>query len=583
MGSSRMNRLLLILFVTVTMAVLASSVVGKGKGVRTGGEQRYAGKQVRKLNSEKTGRNVRPVKEGRKTGNVKKTITTGKEGRKAGYGKKTLPRKQERNAVNEKKIGVRKSSSQEAARQDTSCVTSTACIGNATNYYNKILIKKVYNFKIQRERIKAFSKQSSGKNSKNEIFILLINRIREVGGGNSSNLTCNEENNDGATNLETLSTTLSECETKIYEACDSSQSGPNANSTYIDECNDLVDAFTDMTDTATKAKGAAACVLWEADDLKEKADAIKTCTAATVAFNKQTTKAKQKCTKAFSACKTAEDSVTAAVSACSPSNTVTKVTAAIKQGYQNIASIGDLKTKVDALITDSSITVNSTNSTSNRHRRQASSSTAAATTTTAAPTTTTAAGTTTAGSACSTFIDAVATAKLNAAPLLTGTQTLIDETNSLSVASCTVSEQSALATESVSITSAVTNVETIISVKQTDIDTQTGTTIEASELSITTIAATTVTAGTGITVTTAPATTLSGTMAAVTTASGSTVTGTTATGTTATGTTGTTGTGTTATGTTATGTTATGTTATGTTATGTTGTGTTGTETTGTG
>merc|ERR1711892_1406782 len=431
-SSSRMNRLLLILFVTITMAALASSVVGKGKGVRTGGEQRYAGKQVRKLNSEKTGRNVRPVKEGRKTGNVKKTITTGKEGRKAGYGKKTLPRKQERNAVNEKKIGVRKSSSQEAARQDTSCVTSTACIGNATNYYNKILIKKVYNFKIQRERIKTFSKQSSGKNSKNGIFILLINRIREVGGGNSSNLTCNGENNDGATNLETLSTTLSECETKIYEACDSSQSGPNANSTYIDECNDLVDAFTDMTDTATKAKGAAACVLWEADDLKEKADAIKTCTAATVAFN------------------TAEDSVTAAVSACSPSNTVTKVTAAIKQGYQNIASIGDLKTKVDALITDSSITVNSTNSTSNRHRRQASSSTAAATTTTAAPTTTT-------------FIDAVATAiaKLNAAPLLSGTQTLIEETNSLSVASCTVSEQSALATESVSITSSVTNVETI--------------------------------------------------------------------------------------------------------------------------
>merc|ERR1712106_323867 len=516
MGSSRMNRLLLILFVTVTMAALASSVVGKGKGVRTGGEQRYAGKQVRKLNSEKTGRNVRPVKEGRKTGNVKKTITTGKEGRKAGYGKKTLPRKQERNAVNEKKIGVRKSSSQEAARQDTSCVTSTACIGNATNYYNKILIKKVYNFKIQRERIKTFSKQSSGKNSKNEIFILLINRIREVGGGNSSNLTCNGENNDGATNLETLSTTLSECETKIYEACDSSQSGPNANSTYIDECNDLVDAFTDMTDTATKAKGAAACVLWEADDLK-------TCTSATVAFNKQTTKAKQKCTKAFSACKTAEDSVTAAVSACSPSNTVTKVTAAIKQGYQNIASIGDLKTKVDALITDSSITVNSTNSTSNRHRRQASSSTAAATTTTAAPTTTTAAGTTTAGSACSTFIDAVATAiaKLNAAPLLSGTQTLIEETNSLSVASCTVSEQSALATESVSITSSVTNVETIISVKQTDIDTQTGTTIEASELSITTIAATTAT----------------GTSATGTTATGTTGTGTTATGTTATGTT----------------------------------------------
>merc|ERR1711892_1322775 len=142
-SSSRMNRLLLILFVTITMAALASSVVGKGKGVRTGGEQRYAGKQVRKLNSEKTGRNVRPVKEGRKTGNVKKTITTGKEGRKAGYGKKTLPRKQERNAVNEKKIGVRKSSSQEPARQDTSCLTSTACIGNATNYYNKILIKKV--------------------------------------------------------------------------------------------------------------------------------------------------------------------------------------------------------------------------------------------------------------------------------------------------------------------------------------------------------------------------------------------------------------------------------------------------------
>ena len=66
---------------------------------------------------------------------------------------------------------------------------------------------------------------------------------------------------------------------------------------------------------------------------------MKECTDKTVQYNKEVTKAKKNCTSTFSACKSAEDEVTKAVSACSPANTASKVTAAIKQGNTNIAAV----------------------------------------------------------------------------------------------------------------------------------------------------------------------------------------------------------------------------------------------------
>ena len=117
-----------------------------------------------------------------------------------------------------------------------SCVTTTSCIEKATSYYSKFLLRKVKNFNQQKDRITIFTKQSQGKNSKMSIFVLLINRLREVGGGNSSNLTCNGETGPGAEYIAELSDTLSSCGDNINQACDSTFSGPDANLTYINEC-----------------------------------------------------------------------------------------------------------------------------------------------------------------------------------------------------------------------------------------------------------------------------------------------------------------------------------------------------------
>merc|ERR1712203_914101 len=104
------------------------------------------------------------------------------------------------------------------------------------------------------------------------------------------------------------------------------------------------------------------------------------------------TSAKKACTGNFSFCRQEEDKVSKLVSACSASNSVAKVTAAIAQGTKN-----------QAAATAVSVKVNATLEANRRLRREdttAAATTAAATTaaaTTAAGTTaaaTTAAGTT---------------------------------------------------------------------------------------------------------------------------------------------------------------------------------------------
>merc|ERR1712107_927582 len=99
----------------------------------------------------------------------------------------------------------------------SSCMNAT-CIDNAVTYMKQLKLA-VKNFGKQYNRISTNAKQSSGKSNKYDEFAPYLIKLRETGGGNASNLTCNGEKNQVATNLKTLYDNLATCETIINSTC----------------------------------------------------------------------------------------------------------------------------------------------------------------------------------------------------------------------------------------------------------------------------------------------------------------------------------------------------------------------------
>merc|ERR1712079_421692 len=79
---------------------------------------------------------------------------------------------------------------------------------------------KVSNFFKQKTRIGKYNDTSNNKAGKKGIFGPILNRIREAGGGNSSNLKCNGNNSSpGAKQLKNLTESLFKCEENINKSC----------------------------------------------------------------------------------------------------------------------------------------------------------------------------------------------------------------------------------------------------------------------------------------------------------------------------------------------------------------------------
>ena len=145
---------------------------------------------------------------------------------------------------------------------------------------------------------------------KGGIFAPLISKLREAGGGNSSNLTCNGASGPGADNLKALMAELEMCETNIEAAC--STNLPSINETLTSECEMHMKAFSNLTKTAIAASGEASCHLWTADELAMAASKIKGAACDISDLNTNFTMAKKNCTQAFGACRKVEDKVTKA-------------------------------------------------------------------------------------------------------------------------------------------------------------------------------------------------------------------------------------------------------------------------------
>merc|ERR1712051_722054 len=277
-----------------------------------------------------------------------------------------------------KKDRKRKNNRKANTARDTSCMND-ACINNAVKYM-KQLKGAVKSFGNQYNRIVRNKKQTTGKAGKKDEFEPYLIKLRETGGGNSSNMSCNGEMNEGATNLLNLYNSLETCKTIINNTCHEDNM-PAINMTFLDACKATMDGFVNETADAIAATGAAACLLWESEKLANMSAMLKDC-GISESTDGHTT-AMKACKGNFSFCRGEEDKVSKLVSACSASNSVAKVTAAIAQGANNQAAATAVSAKVNETlgVTAAATTV---------ARRAAFRSTAAATTaaaTTAAATT----------------------------------------------------------------------------------------------------------------------------------------------------------------------------------------------------
>jgi len=415
-------------------------------------------KNKQKIKKAKKARKAKKNKQVRKAKNAKKT----KGARKVNKAKRKLKGKK-RNNKKGRKSKTGKGRKMKGSQRATTCMNET-CINTAMSYM-KIMKDKVSNFLRQKTRIGKYQTTSGNKAGKKGLFGPILNRIREAGGGNSSNLRCNGDNSSaGAKQMQNLTSLLGACEENINTSCNANL--PAINTTEHDLCHTAMTAFANLTKECQKKTGEEACTCWTNSTLEFSVNAVKKCDIS--GDNKKMTAAKKQCTTAFGKCRKIEDSVSLALSACSPANTKSRATADIKQGLKNKAAVTKATAKINAT---------ASNSTS----RAAASIT------------------------CAVFITDItsATAEILRAPLLVGTETVLLALVEVTVATCSSGEQATLLTLSVEMDRTAETIDLNIESKQTDLLISQGATVSttviqatiAAEAAATTAAApTTVTA-----------------------------------------------------------------------------------------
>merc|ERR1719477_187616 len=418
----------------------------KGKIVKKGKNRRKA-KIARK--SEK-GKNPKSRKINRKNKVAKKARKTKKnrQRRKSKKAKKTKKARKEKRKLEGKKRKNEKGRKRyngkgrkiKVSQRATTCMNET-CINTAMSYM-KIMKDKVSNFLRQKTRIGKYKTTSGNKAGKKGLFGPILNRIREAGGGNSSNLRCNGDNSGaGAKQLKNLTSLLGACEENINASCNANL--PVINTTEHDLCHTAMTAFANLTKDCQMKTGEEACTCWTNSTLEFSANAVKKCDISN--DNKNMTAAKKQCTTAFGKCRKIEDSVSLALSACSPANTKSRATADIKQGLKNKAAVTKATAKINGT---------ASNSTS----RQAASITCAVFTTNVIS----------------------ATAEILRAPLLKGVETVLLALVSATVATCSSAEKTNLLTLSVNMTNTAVNIDLNIEHKQLDLQISQGSTVSTS-------------------------------------------------------------------------------------------------------
>jgi len=404
------------------------------------GKKSKSRKNKRKNKAVKKARKTKKNRQRRKSKNAKKTNKARKVKRKLKGKKRKNEKGRKRNNGKGRKI--------KGSQRATRCMNET-CINTAMSYM-KIMKDKVSNFLRQKTRIGKYKTTSGNKAGKKGLFGPILNRIREAGGGNSSNLRCNGDNSGaGAKQLKNLTSLLGACEENINTSCNANL--PVINTTEHDLCHTAMTAFANLTKDCQMKTGEEACTCWTNSTLEFSANAVKKCDISD--DNKNMTAAKKQCTTAFGKCRKIEDSVSLALSACSPANTKSRATADIKQGLKNKAAVTKATAKINAT---------ASNSTS-RAAQGIHSIT------------------------CAVFITDIksATAEILRAPLLAGTETVLLALVGVTVATCSSEDKTTLFTLSVEMDRTAETIDLNIESKQNDLLISQGATVSTTVIQAT--------------------------------------------------------------------------------------------------
>merc|ERR1711981_1425412 len=199
-------------------------------------KQKGLKKKSRKNKSKGKGKNKdRKKKKARKAAKKEDKRKQKKKARK--QQKKAEKKKAKKDRKRKKNNNRKANTARNSTSTSSSCMNAT-CINNAVTYMKQLKLA-VKNFGKQYNRIITNAKQTSGKAGKDSEFAPYLIKLRETGGGNASNMSCNGEKNQGATNLQTLYDNLATCETIINTTCNANM--PATNMTFMDACKATMD------------------------------------------------------------------------------------------------------------------------------------------------------------------------------------------------------------------------------------------------------------------------------------------------------------------------------------------------------
>ena len=177
----------------------------------------------------------------------------------------------------------------------------------------------VGNFEKQRKRMTKQIRTGDNKKTKNGVFESVYQKLLSAGGGNASALFC-AGNSTGAEALQlgNLTTLLSTCQTDLEDLCNTTNWAGLADETLLQQCDASTANFkataAGCLEMSLGGDTQSACACWEAADLSDNMEAVKTCKFPDEA--KAVAKALKACTTKFGLCRKYEDDAVTSISSC---------------------------------------------------------------------------------------------------------------------------------------------------------------------------------------------------------------------------------------------------------------------------
>lgn len=338
-------------------------------------------KKGRKLNKKKDRKFKKEKKSEKKKNGNRNSIKKGKKSKKKGSGKRTSVKKEKKSKKNgnrkkTKKDGKRKGKKPKGKSTKTktgnrprqakaTATVNLTCLRDAVTY-TKFLKDNVVNFLRRATRLEAQNNLTSKKAGKKGEFKEPAARLIQSGGGDKTNLSCGGSTTSvGAQKMLNVTNTLDTCAVSIKNAC-KPQKG---NETFLKKCNTNAKAFKVTVEgcvkTATEGKDACSC--FQAAAVASEKKVLESCKGTDTA--KAAAKARTKCLKVLSACKTAATTAGTLQYACQ--YTAADLLGTLKQLSANSAAFTKFLAKIKSLTGLSGVVPGTTSNRTSRAVRKA--------------------------------------------------------------------------------------------------------------------------------------------------------------------------------------------------------------------